>query len=82
MTLNLTSERGVEDHIKQLVRDQANQLRRMADDIEREANGTRPVHRIVSTTLHTLAWGNANLHTDNLVAWLENLADIKKETAA
>jgi len=68
-----------EAHIRELVQAQASKLRRLADDLDREAVHARTVHGLVQTAMHTVAWGIANLNQDQMVSWLQQIESLRSE---
>lgn len=66
-----------ENQIRDRVRARAAKLRRLADDLDREAERQSDVYRLVSTTQHTVAWGVANLDLSGDVDWLSQIAALR-----
>ncbi|MBS4102391.1 hypothetical protein [Tsukamurella paurometabola] len=63
----------IEQHIRDNAVNIAVHLRRVADEIERDANNTDDVLDIPSRVTHTLNWGIANTNADSLSAWAADL---------
>ena len=67
-----------ETHIRELITGQAEKLRRIADELDREVEIQKDIHALVGSAMHAITWGVANLHQELPVSYLGQIASIRE----